>query len=568
MGVLNVKESQKVSKILSPYILKVVINNYLDNNFDEENKAFIKALLFANTSMLSDSYIDAIKQNQIVHLFAVSGLHIGLFIAIFEGLFNRIKLKEKYQNIFIYTFLISYLFITNFSSSILRVFLVVILKNINNKKNLLLTSLDLQSVSFIIIGFLDPFKIQNSGLILSYFATFAIILTTNHLHQKPIITQISLSSIAVSLLTLPEVISYSYYINLLTPILNVFYITITSILILPITIIAFILNDFMFFNYLFKFIINGFLEVTILTSKIDIFNLYLPTFSSLFKGIYYVLLISFLLLFTKKIKVKGNTINKYIINSVILLVLIVIGFLNVNNGINYKEEVHFLDLKNGESTVVVNKNEVMVVDTGDEGSDLCNFLMSKGIRKIKYLVLTHPDKDHIANYKDVIDKFRCENVVISKFDSYNYDFRSTNVIRVSTGNSFYLENTVIKVISPYIDSNNTNKNSVVLLFSLSNLNYLLLGDLTKDLEEKIIVYIDRKIDIIKIGHHGSSTSTSPTFIAKLKPSVAVIMTGQKKMYGFPHEATIKTLNNNNVIIKRCDYNYTISVINGKIKSLK
>ncbi len=192
--------------------------------------------------------------------------------------------------------------------------------------------------------------------------------------------------------------------------------------------------------------------------------------------------------------------------------------------------VHFINVGQGDSVLLLDRFnfEVILYDTGKESSFiyLNAFLKAYGIDTIDYLIISHNDNDHSGNVANLYKDYNIKNLIVthqnidSKFKLY------------SLNNNIY---------------DNDNDNSLVYLFNVNNLNFLLTGDISKVVEEKLIdKYNNLKVDILKVAHHGSMTSTSSNFIQTIKPSIGIISAGNK--YNHPHYSVVNTLINNNVYI--------------------
>lgn len=241
--------------------------------------------------------------------------------------------------------------------------------------------------------------------------------------------------------------------------------------------------------------------------------------------------------------------------------------LNVNSDML---EVHFIDVGQGDSTLIIQGDKSMLIDAGtNESHEIVEeYLKAQGIQKLDYIVGTHPHEDHIGGLDDVIKNFDVDNILFPKAISTTKTFESfinavkdkgmklTNPI---VGQEYELGKARFKILAPNSEKyDELNNYSIVLKLSFGNVNYLFTGDAQKESEEEILNNgIDIKSDVIKIGHHGSSTSTSSKFLNAVNPKYAVISLGKDNSYGHPHKEIITRLKISDIKIYRTDENGTI-----------
>lgn len=236
--------------------------------------------------------------------------------------------------------------------------------------------------------------------------------------------------------------------------------------------------------------------------------------------------------------------------------------------------VHFIDVGQGDSILVVNGESVMLIDTGDTSSDskdaIVNYLNAYSITEIDYLVLTHPDSDHIGGAPTVIEGFDVVNCIMPNVvkDTQIYENTLTaleenevNVIEAVSGNQYSLGEAQFKLLAPNSESySDWNDYSVVIKLVYGERSMLFTGDAHVESEEEILgVYSELELDcdVLKIGHHGSDTSTGEEFLAAVSPSYAVISCGTGNKYGHPHEVTLDKLAAAEVTVYRTDIAGTI-----------
>lgn len=243
---------------------------------------------------------------------------------------------------------------------------------------------------------------------------------------------------------------------------------------------------------------------------------------------------------------------------------------NTDNNTNLK--VHIIDVGQADSIFIELPNkQSMLIDAGNNSDDdiVVDYINELDYDKIDYVVGTHPHEDHIGGLDTVIDTFDIGKIYLPKAENNTKTFEDVLLaiknknLKINTAvagvNILEMENLRINIISPlnktYEDFNYYS--AVVKIEYLDN-SFLLMGDAEKINESEIISEVNA--DVIKIGHHGSDTSSSEQFLQKVSPDYAIISVGEDNKYGHPNDTTLKLLNEMNVKVFRTDESGTITVI--------
>ena len=214
-----------------------------------------------------------------------------------------------------------------------------------------------------------------------------------------------------------------------------------------------------------------------------------------------------------------------------------------------KDYVTFINVGQGDSTLIKYKTSTILIDTGglkykDIATEvLVPYFKKKQIYQIDLLITTHDDFDHSGGVTSLAENFKVKR--------YEKDYLSfplnVNGLTITNYNVY-----------PEL-WNEENDSSLVLGFKINSYNYLVMGDATKEIEYEIMKHNDYvPCDILKVGHHGSKTSSSDEFIKYLHPTVAIISCGKNNSYGHPHSEVLAVLKKNKVIIRRTDLEGTIT----------
>ncbi len=534
-SILNIKVIGKENIF---YKIKNKIINRI-NASDSKIKPYFNLFILGDKNYLDSELYNTYRSNGIWHLFAISGMHISLIILIMNKLLNKLKGKT----IIIMLTLFYFMFLTGFSASVMRATIFYILKNILDLLNIKLDNQKILFLTAFIILIYNPFMIFNSGFQYSFLITLAIMLKSSSITGNYVIKifKISLLSFIVSM---PITINLNYEINLLSIFLNIFYVPLISLIIFPLSILTFLIP---FLAPILKIFIL-LLEVTNnLLIKLGI-NIVVPKMPFLFIIFYYLILLLYYRFKRKKFL--------YLLGA-----LISINYFLPKLDNNYY--VYFLDVGQGDSSVFISprKNEVIMIDTGGAvnsdyhvSDNVILFLKSLGINKIDLLIITHGDADHGKEALNYLEKFKIKNIILNnnkKNSLETFIEKEGNVVKNYKSKYFNFQN-----INDYL-SDDENYSSIITYMNINNYNFLMMGDAPKEIENKLISDYNLQVNFLKIGHHGSNTSTGENFIEKIQPDISIISVGQNNRYGHPKEEVLKTLKNYKLY--RTDLNGTIRV---------
>ncbi|WP_270566109.1 ComEC/Rec2 family competence protein [Clostridium beijerinckii] len=236
--------------------------------------------------------------------------------------------------------------------------------------------------------------------------------------------------------------------------------------------------------------------------------------------------------------------------------------------------VHYIDVGQGDCILVQVNNKNLLIDSGPKSDrrKLFNYLSGLDLNKLDYVIATHPHEDHIGNMDDIIKTYSIGTFYAPKVESTTKSFedmvdalKDKNLkVHVLKNNSTSIdlgENTKVNVFSPNKDFyDNLNNYSPVIKIQYGNTSFLFTGDAEKEVEKEILNNNeDISADVLKVGHHGSSTSTSKDFLKKVNPSIAVISVGKDNIYNHPDAITTKLLDENNIKTYRTDKDGTIVI---------
>ena len=228
--------------------------------------------------------------------------------------------------------------------------------------------------------------------------------------------------------------------------------------------------------------------------------------------------------------------------------------------------VCFVDVGQGDCAILQSGGETMLIDAGEEGSEDKVFDMMErlGITSFDIALGTHDHSDHVGSLDNVIEEVYVEKVLLSPYQTstgnYNYAAvrneakkKKIEVEEISAGDEFYLGEVKISVLAPVKNYEELNDTSVVIKAEYKDVSFIFMGDAEKVSEEDIIDSgVNLDADVLKVGHHGSNTSSSYHFLRDVMPQYAVVPVGQGNKYGHPHEEVMSRLNDCAATVFRTD----------------
>lgn len=524
--------------------------------YDSKNSEYLLVLVLGDKALISSDEYNTYQNNGTSHLLAVSGSHITVILLVLS--FFLKKLKEVPKLIIISLILLFFAFVTNNASAVNRAIYFFIINRINKLGNLKLSNIQVLFITAFILLLLDPFTIYDLGFIYSFCISLGIMYYSDKLNGNLLIATLKVSIIAF-LFSLPISSYINYEVNLSSILINLIFVPWISYIVFPISIITFI---FPIFNPI----------LSILLSITNVLN-NIGEFISIFINVPKMPLVVAIILFILLLLAKNN--KKYL-----YVILIILGLIKLSPLINSSYEVYFLDINQGDSAIIItpHKRDVVMIDTGGKityevedwkkgnktynlSDNTIKFLKSKGITTIDYLITTHGDYDHLGEVQNIVNKLNVKNVIFNN-DSYNTlelelidVLNDKNIKYYQNIKTLNITNNTIYFLNDYL-YDNENDNSNVLYLSIYDKKFLFMGDAGINVEEDLMnKYNLENITVLKVGHHGSKTSSSKNFIDYVNPLISVISVGRNNRYNHPSTDVLANLSNR--IIYRTDIDGTI-----------
>ncbi len=516
-------------KFSAPLRLNQIKDNFL-SHFDQDTADFIQSLFFSTSG---DSELSSTLSSLHLSRFAsASGLYIYAFLSALTYIFSFL-FKKKWAKVVSFCLLLPYFVLLYPRFTIIRICTMYILRWINEyplKKKF--TSLQLTSIAGIFFLVFNHYLARQDSFILGFSLPFVYYFINNSLPKvKNKLLKRVVNTLTFGLFFIPFEAYFYSSINILTYPLQ--------LLLTP----FFIVLAFLCLLCLFKLPLYGVVNsyTGFLNKGCSLFlkinpSIYCPPFSPFL--IFLFITLFFLLLYFISIKHKPM---------IRLTTSLMIGFMSfelvpVTNYLS--DEVIFIDVGQGDSTLIRIKNKSVLVDTGglynkDIAEEVLIPLFKKErIYSLDYVFITHDHYDHDGALTSLCDNFTVKNVVT--YNTYTYPISVNGVTFTNYNDSAPLHK-------------EENDRSLVLGFHLMDLDFLIMGDAEKEVENEIMEHYDHiDCDVLRVGHHGSNTSSTPEFISYLSPTDAIISCGYNNSYGHPNQETLDTLNLYGVNIYRTD----------------
>lgn len=508
---------------------------------------YINGLLLGNSSSIDSDVKSSYQENGISHLFAISGLHISLFVLMINFVLKRVFKFVNIRYMFIILFLLFYMFLTGYSMSVMRSAIFTIFLYFNRVFKLNINTRNVLIFTFSFIVFINPMYLYNIGLQFSFVITFYLICFSKVI-KGGVIKKLFITSLISFLVGFPIVVNNFYQVNVLSVIYNLFFVPYVSYVILPLVILTYIFPFFDSFLYVFIVILE---RVSLFLNGIDICKVIFCKMSISGVIIYY-LLITFVLVMYKR--------GRKLYFVFIFIFMIVHYFMPFDRGDYYI----MFDVGQGDSSMISVNNEISLIDTGGiisyDGvinnsvvkNKIIPYLKSRGIRKIDNLIISHGDYDHMGDSIYLVNNFRVDNVY---FNCGKVNDLESELIKVlnkkkikyySCVDEVEMGNYRLKFLNTG-SYDNENDSSLVIYFNYDDFKFLLMGDAGEEREKDIMEkYSLGEVDFLKVGHHCSSTSSGEEFINSIKPKYSLISVGKNNRYGHPKSEVLDVLEGSKV----------------------
>ncbi len=559
------------------YSLKRILARYRDNlantiklNMPKNQSILIAIILGIKTFRdLSD-----VRTAGIIHIFAISGMHLAIVTAMIYRLSILFSPNIRTRTSICIVFVILYLILTGMHPSTVRAAAMIIIYLMSKICLRFYDKTSALMFAFIIMILYNPYSLYDIGFILSYSAILGIfyirkiiIFSDSDNYIKGVINTI----FGVWLAIFPIIVVYYNEINIYSVLANFFVLPLLPVIILlgMLALISpIILSKGML--YIVAFLIDYILNISEFISSFPYSNIFIHSM-----GIAFIIFYFSCFYFYKK--------NKKVF--IIMLIFIFVLFsITSERGFS----VDFLDIDNGDCAIIRDRGEVMLIDGGgipfkkgvNQGIKvLLPYLKYNGINKINNVIVTHSDFDHIYGIIEIIDKVKIDRIILSDFyrgrDVYLMDILEEKALKhgveidyVKNEESLKFSKGKFIFYTPYNHNSevSANKASLITMLEIYDKKFLFLGDCEKS-EEKYLLdnysFEIEGVDVLKVAHHGSKTSSLNEFLLKVNPTLSIISSGRKNRFNHPNADVVKRLEMNSNKVLQTAKRGQISISLGK-----
>ena len=595
------------------YDIRMLLTDTIYSCFYMEDSPIIAAMLLGDKGGLDPDIKSLYQKSGISHILAISGLHISILGAIIFWLLNKLPLPRIICLLIPIAFIISYGIMTGLSTSTFRavfMFCLMLGGKLFLRTYDLLTAL---SLAALVLTIQNPYILYGSSFFLSFFAVMGIAIysqifmpkTSDVGRLKYKILSAFLSTTFVSIFTFPLIAYYYYEYPVYSILLNMLVIPLMSVLMVLALLgvmsglISISLSHI--FIYPCHLILKLYEKLSIISSDLP-FSHVITGKPSIIKVILFFILQLFLILTSyylkhheqdeKPLSPRYHALALRLSRRcrILIALLSLLIFINIKNGL----QITILDVGQGDGSFMSSGELNIMIDGGSSNKNNLNqytiepFLKYSGIYQIDYWIISHPDLDHTSALIELLENYNpgdilVDNIILPDSSSiyadasdiiFLADSNDINVLFLKTGDKIISGDLSLYVVWPEdnYSCQDANEYSLVLLMDYQGVQGLFTGDATLESENGYINNLHAyqkssdKIDFLKVGHHGSNTSTGDALLEYLSPRYAFISSGLNNRYGHPHAEVLERLNKNNACILNTQNTgaIIIKIVNGSL----
>jgi len=549
-NIYHIFKAETIKKIKSNqqviYFLRQKIRTHISTLGKSAN--YVYTFFLGDTSLVDPKVKLSFQKIGISHLFALSGTQVSFLAIMLKKLLKKFKLSDKKEFIFTLIILFIYYLLIDSCAAVDRAIIFFLIFGINKIFNFYISPFSLILLSISIMIFINPYYIFDIGFQYSTIISSGLLLYSSKLKSKYKVMELLKISWVSFLLSLPISLYHFSYINIFSIFYNLFYVPFINIFIFPISMLTVLLpflKDLLFISTVFLETSVTFLSRLsfgiIIFKRIDIYWYF----------IYYLFILSFL--YTRYSKVMFLFLFSSLMFHFFLPKLFTV------------DRFYMLDVGQGDCFLFVSNHQVMLVDTGGKmkydqedwqqgvdslggGHYIMQFIYHLGFSNISKIILTHGDADHALESLTLLENIGIDEIYFNHngINTLEYQIieaatlKGVSVKQVDNDEIFTFGNFTFQVLSR--DLTDENDSSVILLGSIKDKKILLMGDASIKSEQQLLKYYDLPtVDILKVGHHGSKTSSSDRFLNVIRPKYALISAGVHNKFNHPHQVIMKRL---------------------------
>lgn len=564
--------------------IKNTVLGIVEYCLDKNQAGLLAGMIIGYKDGLDENAFQAFSKAGLTHIMVASGMNVAFIILPLMFLFDKLRLGNKTSGFITIFVLILFIFVAGFSASVVRAVImgiIILSGKIIMRETDIYTSI---SAAALILLFINPYTLYDIGFQLSFMATLSLVMfypaikkAVTYRRIPEIVSDTLAATLAAQLGVVPVTLYYFNNLSLISVISNLLVVPMVQI----ITIIGFVMVFAGLLNIrlavLIGYINNSFLSfvlfVTEISSKVPYASLKLPT-----PPIWLVLLYYIIILYLFKWRQSLNSITGFrqikLAAAGFAVLIAVAGSL-----LPRPMEITFIDVGQGDGAFIktAHGKKVLIDGGGREAGSKSSFdigeavmvpyILDQGTKSIDIVIASHGHSDHTEGLEAVLKEMQVGLVILPDTDGNGFEKleaicmkRGIKIEECKKGDSIRLDReTKFEVLNPLEFSKDTlsqqslNNSSLVLKLIYKNIKVLFTGDSEVPVEERLVESDNEfEADLLKVGHHGSITSSSEAFLDRVKPRVAVISVGERNHFGHPSQAVVDRLLERNTKLYRTD----------------
>ena len=551
----------------------------IEKDVDPDYQGLMNALLFGDRTLMEEDLLKAYQRLGIIHLLAVSGLHVGMIVSLLFYLFIRVGITRERTIEVLLCILPIYVVIAGGAPSVIRASIMSMVVLLCMRMKMKLSPLN--GIVIVYLGYLiyQPFALFQLGFQLSFLVSFGLIISSHIIRKYTILGQLWAVTFLSQLLSFPIILFHMFEISWISLPLNMVFIPFITTIVLPLTLLSFFCSFILPLTVNIPLLFLEFIYPFINTILLKMANLKFSTFIVGKPSLFLVLMFYNIIVFAFVCWERGG--RRWWKWPGVLIGLL-FAYQIMHPYLDPTAKVTMIDVGQGDSFLIElpYRKAVYLIDTGgtmsfineewrqsrkpfEVGQDvLVPTLKEKGIRKIDRLILTHGHLDHIGGSFALLKKVAVNKVyygqgvvegdielqLLTEFQRNGVDIQL-----IGEGKSWREAGANFVILSPKGNENSLNNRSIVLLAEIEGISFLFSGDLEEEGEQRLLQdYPNLQVDFLKAGHHGSRTSTTEAFLDRVNPKWVLISAGRRNRFGHPHPEVITRLEEKDIPIFRTD----------------
>lgn len=496
-------------------------------------ESLLLALVLADRRGFDPSFDEAVKRLGMMHLFAVSGLHVTLLTVLLKRGLTLIKTPNTLIVTVISVVLVTYLVLTSFAPSIMRAALWWGVLQLNQRFKLGFTALDALVFVQLMLWLWNPFNHYHMGFVLSYAMAYTLLIHQKSLPKAPLNAAFKVACLAF-VFGLPMSTWMSPQVHLLTPFVNTFSVFVMSLVLLPMTYAVVIMPRL---DDVFGWLPLIFEEGVVRLYQTVPWTVHLYIKPGIETALYYIVLCYC------SIQHQRRCYRPW---------LVFVVYVSLCLGRAYWMPFASLTMYDveGEAFLFMDAHHrcSLLIDTGDHDPSLKlrDALMRQGVNHLDVVILSHRHRDHVGAYDDLAQSFPMKTVL------------TPNQTLIAEDTWMHCGKIQYKILSHSAPFGEPNDDSLVVVLAYQDHTFLFTGDIEARREAQILKTHSLEATWLKIAHHGSKTSSSEAFLDVVKPTYALVSAHRQNRFGFPHETVMHRLETRGVEVFRTDQEGTIT----------